>query len=499
MSYTVLPVGQGTGTLIQVINDGGEPVTTILIDLGSRLWNQSVFGTKSTEVVTAALKKMVTSGPTLDAVFISHADEDHIDEIPKLLGQFSKPSEGKLRSETLVVNNVWYGGPDTSYAGKVQTGNVLKKLQKYAPVGKTNLKMLGSDISDLKKPLYSSGPNGVDIFVMIANTVAGNTNIGRSSTVLPLRSDQAYLANTISLVLLVRYGTKKQYIVATGDATGMTMAACNQRLAAEFTLQNWLKPVYSISLPHHGSAVTTYNVLDAATATKSTDDLAQQVVDEFVDYLEPETVTVSAGEVDAYKHPSYSVIDDFARYAADATYSDPSLGDEHFYTVYLETQELQAVVDMGYDKGPSTAKWPSRESWRTARTSKAVYTINYYEQDDRDPERPVPVIHDADARFGEPDPPYSPHPPWGCAWQFKISQDGKQVELSPAYAIEYELGDGEEELFDALLSGGRGAPPPELPVLIPQVRPPCPVPALVRVTAPSSAALPGRRRVRALL
>src|SRR6185437_1111708 len=104
--------------------------------------------------------------------------------------------------------------------------------------------------------------------------VSGNTSIRKNSDA-PLRylqPDDGYLVNTNSLVLAVRYGTgTKRKIVATGDATGMTMAVANERLAAD--RPNWQLGTDSISLPHHGSAVTTYDVLNANTATKTTDDI----------------------------------------------------------------------------------------------------------------------------------------------------------------------------------------------------------------------------------
>jgi beta-lactamase superfamily II metal-dependent hydrolase len=482
--HTVLPVGQGTGTLIQVI-DNGEPTSTILIDLGSKGWKKDIFGTRSTEIVTTALKKMVKKGPTLDAVFLSHPDDDHINLIPDLLANFNAPGETTPGKQTLVINKVWFGGPEGSYAGK-QIGNVLKKLQRHG----ATLGRLGGDASNLTKPEYSDAANGVDIFVMIANTISGNTSIGKSS-VTPLnvlKSDDGYLVNTDSLVLAVRYGTgTKRKIVATGDATGMTMAAANERLSA--ARPNWLLGTDSISLPHHGSATTAYDVLNASTAARDTDDTAEEVVKEFVRFLQPEMVTISAGQ--SFNHPAHRVVDDFAQYTKNATYSDPALNNgEHFYTGYFEKQQFDLIAAMDYDGPlPAGAEWPRSANWRTVRTSKAIYAIDYYELDDKNPDLTVPVIVSTDisdeALFQKPEGPYTPLPPWGCAWEFTISQDGSRFDVSPKDPIKY---------IEA---------PPELPELIPRVPPPCPVPgrgpAVVRVTAQSSAALPRRHRVRALL
>jgi beta-lactamase superfamily II metal-dependent hydrolase len=497
MTYTVLPVGQGTGTLIQVINDAGEPITTILIDLGSRLWHQSVFGERSTDIVETALRNMKTSGPTLDAVFISHADGDHVNEIPKLLDRFKKLGETTDRQKILVVNNVWFGGKTGYYAKKKQTGNVLNKLKEYG----ATLETVSLDASDLKKPEYCK--NGIEIFIMIGNTVHGNTSIV-ANTYSSVGNDQKYLTNTDSLVLLVRYGTAtRRHIVATGDATGITMAACNQRLNLEFATANWLKPVESIALPHHGSSATTYNVLNADTKVTGTDDIAQQVVEEFVDFLEPESLTISAGQT-KYKHPVYRAIDDFAKFVSDAKYSDPSLdNNEHFYTVYLEAGEFPLLVDLNYAKPPPTAaKWPPSARWWNVRTSQSIYSIDYYELNADNLSLSVPVIessdlvtNSADAVFRDPDAPYDdPVPPWGCAWEYKISQDGKQVDFSQKHPIDYEIGEAEYEMAAAL---------PERLALIPRVPAPVPVPVreptVVSITAQSSAALPRRHRVRALL
>lgn len=507
MTYTVLPVGQGTGTLIQVI-DGGEPKTSILIDFGSRLWNESVFGVQSVKTVTDALNSMTEKGPTLDAVFISHPDADHVNQIPKLLANFKKKGETDPTKKELAVKKVWYGGDYNIYAKKKQIPNVLLQLRDY---GATFDTLIGAHDSDLTKPLYTSGPNGVEIFVIIGNTLMAKTDVTRNSP-SPLSGDKKYLVNTHSLVLLVSYGTgtSKRHFIATGDATGLTMAACNQVLSADFTRrnQNWIAPVQSIALPHHGSFGTTYNLLNATTATTDAGDTARAVVAQFVDFLQPETVTISAGQVDGYYHPSYSVIDDFSKYISPATYNDPVLNDdEHFYTVYFEPRELNVIVKMDYSgTWPKGEKWPSGKGWRTVRTTQAVYATDYYEVDDKGWELQVPVTESSDtsddAVFMNPDSPYSPLPPWACGWEYKVDQNGLDVELSPKYPVKYERADEDEELAAALLSRTHLAPPPKPPALIPPVPPPCPVPerepAVVRITAQPSAALPGRRRVRAM-
>jgi beta-lactamase superfamily II metal-dependent hydrolase len=425
--YTVLPVGQGTATLIEVVDQNEVPLSVILIDLGST-WGYTELGLTSTQTITNELQKM-PGGPTLDAVFLSHADFDHINLVPVLLNDFHAPSENQARKDTLVINNVWYGGSENQYRSKKLKGNAVKMLAEYAPLSPLgvplkNTHTLRADHSNVRKPVYSK--DGVEIYVLIANTVSEDTYVALDFDNDLENGNDGYLKNTDSLVLMATYGTAtKRRFIATGDATGMTMAGCVTYLSFNKNNQARVSPTLSISVPHHGSAVTAYDVLGAVEPGKETDVVAQRVVDDFVNYLLPSTVTVSSGELPQYKLPSARVISDFAKHAGDSTYVDPSLkkggSSDHFFTSYFKKGDLKVAAN--------ATKWPKSTGWWTARTNKAVYSSIYYTDtfNNRPDTTDVPRVVPLGAEFVPPNAPYTgPVPPWARGWEYKVSSDAVQ-------------------------------------------------------------------------
>jgi beta-lactamase superfamily II metal-dependent hydrolase len=438
MLFTVLPVGQGTGTLIEVIDDATKiPSTVVVVDLGS-IGDFKAAGLMSCQVVIEELEKMPF--PTLDALFVSHADDDHLNLIPILLNAFNKPS-GPIdpAKKTLMVNNVWYGGEEKEY------GNFLNTLKQYKPLNKrTNIHHLRYEYSNMAQPIF--GKDGVEIFTLIANTICEETYVAMDSGTLG-SAGGGYLRNTASLVLMVSYGTQTQRrFITTGDATCMTMAACIQRLTANERKGRLFKPVLSISLPHHGSASTTYDVLRAtAPWHKTPDRTAQEVVDSFVDFLQPESVTVSAGEITVYRHPSPRVIKDFAVFAKDAAkaadkgspviWEQPIVSPDHFYTAYFTARQLAVVQDPNVmDTGQNPTSWPKSEGWWSARTTKAVYTTEYFVKSSLPPAANIPRAFPPDAKFLPPDGPYG-NLNWVCGWEYTVSQNGTKVALSNPYGL----------------------------------------------------------------
>jgi hypothetical protein len=490
MRFTVLPVGQGTGTLIQVINDAGVPVSSIIIDLGSLWWKPSQTGKVSAGFAEQELRKMPE--PTLDAVFLSHADADHINLIKWLIEKFSLPSANVSPDKKLTIKRVWHGGEKTTYAKKIG-GNLLDRLETYSPPGpppESNLRNFQLDAIATLQPLFKR--DDLEIFLLAANTVSAEVDMVDESDTSLGSEDDSYLANVVSLVLCVSYGTPTpQRIVATGDATGLTLAQCNTLFAGTDKFKG---PILSATLPHHGSAVTTYELLGITIGGKSAEETAGLSVGDFVQHLSPQSATVSSGEWKGYRLPSARVLEDFAEYVTDSPYADPALENttdpkEHFYTAYYKQDELKIISSM-LDQDT----WPPEDGWQTLRTHKAVYSTDYFKGNSK--EDSVPAGIRPDISFDEPSAPYEPAPPRVAGWAFEVQQNGKW-DVKRVYDIQTITG-----AERALLEQRHGPLPDERFVLIgsaPVAKPaPAPSPGSARIARPARVAQPRRRQPRAL-
>jgi hypothetical protein len=501
MRLTVLPVGQGTGTLIQVLDDNGVPVETMLCDLGTGKWKTTATGFHSGDFVVEELEKM--AAPTLSAVFLSHGDEDHITLIPRVLKKFHPPSDEEPANETLVVERVWFGGAYKKY--RILQRNVLLELKKYRPVsGQSNLFDFGRDATGGHEPLYTS-PHGVEVYLLFGNGLAATAKPVREGTA---KNTDNSIVNTESLVLLVCYGEPSQWIVLTADATALTLAHCNEEIE---NLEIGIAPVFSLTLPHHGSTTTTYALINAADKSDTT--LAQTNVDAFVDAFKPRTASVSSGEVAVFRLPRARVIEDFGK-TLDQTgwWSDPALkvgtkaSTQHFYTAVFDRHQC-SVADSGEskmnDEDNNKAGWPNRRGWHSARTTKAFYSTDYLRQ-------PVPKGIPLAFLPGQADFDAVPSPvsateaykavPWATGWAFEVTDQGVPsmgpvVEIANAEhhaALRMLYGELPPHRFVFLPSASADAEPNPAGVAAPAAA----APAAVVATAPREARPPLSRDAR---
>jgi hypothetical protein len=422
-AYYVLAVGQGTGTLVQVC-DGElkKPVWSVIIDLGSEGWSEEV-ALPSAKFAAEKLKNGEKSGEvTLDAVILSHSDSDHINLIPKLLKEFSDPRNPKPTKPKLSVTEVWFGGDRSKYK-KGDRANVLDELHNFRPVRKpddSNIKGLKNNVSSLDKtapdPLVDSGKDG-KIWLMIGNTIADQVSIEKNK---PTRTASGgYATNTKSLVVGVSFGASPdtKEIFATGDATGLTIAKCREVLKAS---GETIAPSLSVSLPHHGSGTTTYDLLGLR-GKEPTSELARETIEEFAKEIGAVTVSASAGERSTFRHPAIGVIEDFGGYVEEGKYKDPAVekDGEHFYTAHMPSthftydRKVKAVKSM-------PAKWPSKSGWYSARTAKNAFTTDYF----IDLKEPVPTAWNLKAIYRE-ESKFKPPPPRTISWVFIVENGGK--------------------------------------------------------------------------
>jgi hypothetical protein len=421
LRFCVLDVGQGTGTLVQSFDDSNPPKPTwsAVIDLGSEGWKHQA-GEPSARFVAQQLQ----TRPVLDSVLLSHSDADHINLLPTLLGEFSKPRTQPIPGKPVLnVNQVWFGGDYAKYK-KAGGPNLLDQLNEFSPTGANVVGNIANGESSWEhsspKPLVASG-TGIGVWLLIGNTIADQVSLYSESPTGRTPSS-GYATNTKSLVLVVVLGSGAgaRRIIATGDATGLTLAKCCEVIEKRGIP---LAPCLSVTLPHHGSETTTYD-LAGASSSQPAPTLAEQNVVNFVKHTQPTTISASAGERSTFRHPSIRVITDFGAFLASGDYVDPALtaAGEHFYTSFFPSRTLK------YDAPPST--WPSTANWYSVRNNKDVFTTDYF----LDRKEPVPSAFPPTASFRpETGAQFKPPPPRAIAWAFVVSADGSRWKVEPAF------------------------------------------------------------------
>ncbi|MGZ8180486.1 MAG: hypothetical protein ACXWT1_00860 [Methylobacter sp.] len=310
MNVTVLDVGQGMGTFVEIYDTSGALISTLLFDLGS-LNNKVSAGGPSVQYIVDKLKSM--ADPTIDLLVLSHKDGDHVNLIEDLLKFFPSLND-------LLIEKVYYGGRTNWYPAGLL--NEIKK-HTYDEDGDVSSFVVSATCYGtvgVVPPIYSV--NGVTVNVLVANTpTAGETPGAKSSTLPQAPNDNA--TNTGSVVCLVTYNSES-FIIA-GDATYNTLCRIN-------TIFNGVTfpAVAMLTMPHHGSRKTTFG-LGATNAEIS--DVQKQGVKAFVDLVKALSLTVSADR--KHEHPSLETIDEFSTYVSkdNPWYSDPAFGTEKLHSV----------------------------------------------------------------------------------------------------------------------------------------------------------------------
>jgi hypothetical protein len=417
MRLTILPVGQGTGTLIEVLDDTGNTIEAMVCDFGGYGWYAPQTSKYSEGLVKQQLESMTT--PMLSAVFLSHGDMDHINLMADVLDAFAKPSDPPSSKKKLIVQNVWHGD-EWKYYTKYGN-NALAKLWEYRPSGTTtNIHDLDWPAFSVAKPLYKS-PEGVDVFLVTGNTVP--SEVPEVEMHEATQTDNS-VRNTPSLVLAIGFGNPYQLIVLTGDATALTMALCRKYLA-HFKIS--IQSVLHITLPHHGSPRTGYALVDAE--SRKDDTLAETNVKEFVKAFKPQSVSASSGE--KYNRlPDARLVDDFCAFAPNIAWPDPALGSsgQHFYTAWFNSGActIADTTGSGMDED-----WPTSDGYHSARTTKAFYSTEYLRRPVANAGVPLAFPYAADREAGPAASTYAANKaiPWATGWAFMVPASGGNPSL----------------------------------------------------------------------
>jgi hypothetical protein len=356
VDFSVLDVGQGSCNYVEIFDEGGALTNNLLIDLG----------TNSSQAIAAANLKLlreriIARGRYLDVLILTHGDTDHYNMIASILEAFGPPAANQ-------IGMVRYGGPSWRYA----KGRLITTLKKYtAPLnGVTNLlpftaSQTGYDAT--KNPVWSSiwKAGDEDAAPKLHLIVANTPNPEKDPADLTKRqSMHPEAVNTRSVVAGLEWD--RYWIIATGDATATTLADINNILAMA-DVSSFPK-TFMLTLPHHGSRKTTYNLKKASLVPK---DENRAVVNSFLDKFSPRTISISAAEK-THHHPSMYMIRQFADKMVP---KDPFWWDEK---LAIEQHFLTSWIDLTITPDMSDPPWPARWLYATTRTRRNIFSTYYF-------------------------------------------------------------------------------------------------------------------------
>lgn len=317
VNVSVLDVGQGQGTFVEVYDASDNLTNTLLFDLGSAKSSRTA-GSSSIDYIATKIASMAI--PKIDYLSLSHKDRDHVNLLKRLIDAIHT----KIAPNKLQIGKVRYGGAREWYSG-----DLIKVLEGVS-----------SDVSslNLRHTCYIKGPpekweaiwneNDVYVYIMLANIPTDST-LKDWSQVNVIGKPDSELANSVSIISTVRWNNTQFFI--NGDATFVTFEESN-KIFSFLTTFDYVKMV---TLPHHGSRRTTFGL---SSSTYDATTAATAVVDTFAKKINAKTVTVSAEIFGTYHHPSYDVMGLFTKYT-DSTpwFKDPNLaGNRHYITAYLD-------------------------------------------------------------------------------------------------------------------------------------------------------------------
>jgi len=374
ISYHVLAVGQGNGTLAVYYNEQKKPVDLVIMDFGSDLTTESTSGPVAIAYTDILLKAMRPA--KISAVFFSHSDYDHISLMETLLQGYPK---GRTQ---LPVKVVRYGGAFSMYEKREK--NVLLELGRYMPLGAEPRRLepnFSSFSGTSATPITSV--QGFPYYVLIANTASPS----RAEAILadeppPKRQRNSYATNTESLVVIAD-ALGHQFVMA-GDATAQTLAKINETVRDSTAAREKLADVIHATVPHHGSLTTTRT----RRGLRDNDDW-EQTLTSYVDYLKAKSISVTAGIKNKHKHPSAFILQYYWDHVWEsAPYSDDEVTPDgrHFTTQFFDPARQVGITD--------AQAWPPETAgagWRTVQTDRAVFTNNYWYDGGDNIVPPLPV------------------------------------------------------------------------------------------------------------
>jgi hypothetical protein len=289
---TVVDVGQGQCTFVEVYDNSDKLVHTLLIDCGTD---------KDSSQTEANLQKIADivsdmETPTIDCIVFSHSDKDHISLTKSLLAKFKEEKKPK-------VKKVWYGGDYDLYTKN--SFNILNYLKTKNYCDGDDIKSPGSNYSDYNPEteayngyLWKSDDSSVYLRAIAGNVLSDNPDWDDQD--LDVQGKTAEAKNRVSIICGLYFGGAS-YVIC-GDATNTTMSAFNQYFKGKSTV---FGNNVMTTLPHHGSRATGYAVKSGEQASLK----SLMIVSGFSTTLKSKTITVSAYQ--KHRHPSLYLMYDF--------------------------------------------------------------------------------------------------------------------------------------------------------------------------------------------
>ncbi|MEA3052548.1 MAG: competence protein ComEC [Sphingomonadales bacterium] len=380
IAVTLLDVGQGSGTFVEIYTGTATPTATALLDLGSERAKDEAGG-PSVDFIEKQLKSMAK--PRIDFLSLSHSDSDHINLLQDLLSRFDKPGTKKPAKPILEIGTVIYGGPRDLYAKHGGT-NVISDVEGYQPKGAKKPQPLPANNCSYSQPTPVFEINDVSFNLLVGNHIRSQHTKRTKITDKEWKFD-SYSLNTYSLIFVVVFNGWR-YVV-TGDATGATISKANDYIAQyKATFAN----VAVMTMPHHSSETTTFGLSGSKRprSGKRVSDAAKKVIDTFAKSINGQSIHASAEEVGSFRHPSAYTMSYFWEYVTKTGwYDDPELSDnQHLYNAYFVEDDGYIVVEEEEDpvtkkKNKKKVLFPTVDDWWTLASRYAIFTNRYYVRD----------------------------------------------------------------------------------------------------------------------
>ncbi|MEA3012166.1 MAG: hypothetical protein QOD42_711 [Sphingomonadales bacterium] len=408
IDFHVLDVGQGSCNYVEIFDEHDAVTHNLLIDLGTN--SRQAIAADNLEWLR---QQIIANNHYLDVMILTHGDTDHYNLVAKILPAFGPPAGNQ-------IGMVRYGGP----AWRYKKGRLINILKAYAVpilgvpnVGGLLASQTGySAMTDpVWTPIWSAGADATEpmLQLILANTPHDHDP-------LDLTKRQAMnpeAVNTKSVITALEWDGF--WIVATGDATSTTLAAVNNLLAMVETAE--LPKTFMLTLPHHGSRKTTYDLRNANIVPG---DDARKVIDDFLGKFPPRAMSISAGEKN-HHHPSMYMIDQFVDNIVlrEPYWTDDELqNDEHFLTSWIDLRMTRDTVNPA---------WPLAWQYASTRTKANIYCTLYFKDAQYNavayeqylaPPVPVPVAVQDHTNITDA--------PLGRNWQFTMTADSFSVDSS---------------------------------------------------------------------
>ncbi|MBE9499742.1 hypothetical protein IHE61_20910 [Streptomyces sp. GKU 257-1] len=405
MELYVLDVGQGAGNFIQIFDEQGNLLGSVLVDFGYKGTPGS--GDPHLKAVDKVID-LLGNRQKIDLLTLSHSDSDHINLIRPLMD----------KCNNLEIHRVWHGGDRSKYSKGKNKFNIIEFLEKYgAGVRSFSPRFTIFDSPNAPFPIGSH----FKIWPLAANTCSPEPPTKRRRITFEMQAAKRNRpdANTESLILLGEIHGH-QFILP-GDATGVTLTEINKIATDPRFPKQILSNVFILSLPHHGSSKT------------AKEGVGPEPLEKFAKNMKPYTITASADKVSGkstdWDHPSAEVIETFWTYTnrSNSGQGNPHWGERvlegrHFYSAHFKGKNFR------YKEKNAYRQW-APEGWRSIQTHSDIYTTLYVDpRYSGDTEQNIVLPPDGSERK-KPAAPAHPPRPQSVTWHYTVTKNG--VELRP--------------------------------------------------------------------